>query len=101
MAMEVARSVWPSKTAEMLATIFAVDVRSAERHLAGHRTADAEKLAALLVSEAGAAVIKRYADRMPPQRRAAFWKEMAKAAKRAELLEERARLDRELSQVGV
>lgn len=100
LAMEVARACWPSKTAEELATIFECDVRSAERHLAGQRTGDAEKLGALIVSQAGAALITRIAARMSPQRRTLFWKEMAKAARRAELLEERARLERELSQVG-
>lgn len=75
-------------------------VRSAERYLAGDRTANADKLGELLVSEAGAAVITQFAARMPPQRRAAFWKEMAKAARRHELLEERERLERELRLVG-
>lgn len=98
-AMEVARTRWPSKTATELAALFGCEVRSAERYLAG-RTANAEALGKLIVSDAGAALITKFAMRMPPQRRAVFWKEMAKAARRSELLEERARLDRELSQVG-
>lgn len=99
-AMEVARSFWPSKTAEHVAAIFGCSQRAAERHLAGDRTASADKMGELIVSQIGAALIIKFAGRMSPQQRATFWKDMAKAARRSELLEERARLERELASVG-
>lgn len=98
--MEAARSWWPSKAAVELAAILGCDVRSAERYLAGDRTPDANAVIALLNSGHAMKVIAFVANEMPPKQQAAFWKEMAKAARRAELLEERDRLDRELRQVS-
>lgn len=98
--MDVVRAWWPSKAAEELAAILYVDVRSAERYLAGHRTPDADALIALIKCGFGAKLVALVAADMAPRQRTEFWKEMAKAARRSELLEERARLERELSQVG-
>lgn len=99
--MDAARGWWPSKTAEELAALLDCKVRSAERYLAGHRTPDANAVLRLIRDGMIAGrLIELVAAEMSPQRRTAFWKEMAKAARRAELLEERDRLDCELRQVS-
>lgn len=99
--MDGARTWWPSKAAEELAAILGCDVRSAERYLAGRRTPDANAVLRLIRDGLIAGrLIELVAAEMSPLRRAAFWKEMGKAARRAELLEERARLERELMLVG-
>ncbi len=98
--MRAVRTWWPTKTAEELAAILGCDQRSAARYLAGDRTPSADAVFTLIASRHGAQLIGLIASEMTPERRADFWKEMAKSARRAELLEERARLDRELSQVS-
>lgn len=98
--MDAARSWWPSKVAVELAAILGCEVRSAERYLAGERTPDAEAVIALIKSTHGVKLIAIVVGDMPSDRQAIFWKEMAKAARRADLLVERARVERELKSVG-
>lgn len=95
-----ARTWWPSKVAEELADIIGCEVRSAERYLAGDRTPNAEAVLELIKSQHGVKLIGLIVDEMPPQRAAAFWREMAKAARRFELTEEKTRIERELKSVG-
>lgn len=97
--MKAARTWWRSHHAAELAAIIGCDVRSAERYLAGHRTADAEAVLALLTSEHGAKLIEAATAGMPADRQAAFWTEMGKAAKRADILARQAALQRELETV--
>lgn len=94
------RAWWPTKTAPELAAVLRCEVRSAERYLAGDRTPSAEALANLIKSEHGPKVIALIAADMPPKAQAVFWREVARMGRRVELLEERARLDRELAQVS-
>lgn len=94
--MEAARSLWRSKVAEELAVIMGCDVRSAERYLAGARTPEGELAARLLFSEVGPMIIAAGVEQLPPHRREKFWKEIGKAARRAELLAERDRLQAEI-----
>lgn len=98
--MRAARSWWPSKVAEELAAIMGCDVRSAERYLAGDRTPNAEAVLALITSAHGVKLIGLIAADMPPREQAAFWREMARAARRSELIDEKARIERELKSVG-
>lgn len=94
--MDAARKWWPNKVAPELAQIFGVDVKSAERYLAGHRTPDAEKLCALINSDFGDRAITIIVDQMPYERQLRFWNGMADAARRRLLMAERERIDAEI-----
>lgn len=96
--MTAARTWWHSNTAAELATIIGCDVRSAERYLAGDRTAGAEAVLKMLASDVGVRLVLVAVSRLPDARQQAFWTEMARAAKRAELLAERARIEKELAE---
>lgn len=96
--MEAAREWFPNKTAPTLASILGCDVRSAERHLAGDRTADGESTLALMFSRIGPKAIEAGVAQLPLEEQRMFWREIAKAAKRAEIASEIERLKRELDQ---
>lgn len=94
--MEAARQWWPNKTAAQLANILGCDVRSAERYLAGHRTPDADAIMALLVSDYGDRLVAIALAKMPWDRQLKFSKEMAKAARRIELVGQLNAIEKEL-----
>lgn len=97
--MEAARQWWPNKAAAELASIIGCDVRSAERYLAGERTAGAEAVLALLRSDRGVRLVEAAVADLPAERQLNFWREIAKSARRAELIAERDALQRELDAV--
>jgi hypothetical protein len=97
--MEAARKWFPNKTAPALATIFGCDVRSAERHLSGDRTADGESTLALMFSKVGPKAIEAGVAKLTPEDQLAFWREIGKAARRAELRADMAKLERELDEI--
>lgn len=94
--MEAARRWWPHKAAAELAAIIGCDVRSAERYLAGDRTAGAEAVLAILCSDVGDRLITAAVATMPEERQLKFWEAMAKSARRAQLVADRARIEAEL-----
>lgn len=96
--MEAAREWFPNKTAPTLASIFGCDVRSAERHLAGDRTADGESTLALMFGRIGPKAIEAGVAQLPPEEQRIFWREIGKAAKRAEIAAEIERLQHELDE---
>lgn len=98
--MRAARGMWRSKVAAELAVITGKSVRTCERWLAGEVTPDGESTLALTFSSIGPKLIAAGVSQLPPARQAAFWREMAKAARRAELIAQRAEIERELAEAG-
>lgn len=93
--MRAARSLWRNKVAEEIAAISGRSVRTAERWLSGEVTPDGEATLALAFSEVGPLLIEAGVAALPPERQEAFWEEIARAAKRADLRRRRAALERE------
>lgn len=93
--MRKARGWWQNKVIFELSAITGCTPRAAARYLAGERTADANAAFALIRSDKGPLVIETLLADLPAKRQAAFWAEMERAKKRADLRRRREEVDRE------
>lgn len=97
--MVAARNIWRNRASRELAAIINCDVRTAERYLAGDRTAGAEPVLSIMFSDHGPQMIEAGAALLSPERQLAFWKELARSAERALLRAEREQIDQRLEQL--
>lgn len=86
-ATSVMRAMFPRKSAYEVASRAGVQVRAAERWLAGTREMGAEQLLTFMASDKGAEFLERLINDLPRVKRAAFWARLGRAAERA-LIEE-------------
>jgi hypothetical protein len=89
-ATSVMRAMFPRKSAYEVASRAGVQVRAAERWLAGTREMGAEQLLTFIASDKGAEFIELLINGLPRNKRVIFWARLERAAKRA-LKEERIR----------
>ncbi|MCB1499736.1 MAG: hypothetical protein KDK07_08075 [Bauldia sp.] len=95
------RDLFPQKTAHEVAARSGVQIRAAERWLAGTRAMGAEQLLGFIASDRGAEFLEALINGLPRNRRVIFWARLERAAKRA-LKEERIRtLADELEQLSL
>lgn len=87
-ATSAMRAMFPRKSAYEVSSRAGVQVRAAERWLAGTREMGAEQLLTFIASDKGAEFLELLINGLPRGKRVIFWARLERAAKRA-LKEER------------